>query len=317
MVERYGKTTLPLPCGKCLHCGINRRRMWEHRCMLESMAHEQSSFWTLTLDNEFLWYRERECNLDPMDLTRFLVRLRKELKDVGRSYRYFGVGEYGVPGTYEVKPPRYKYGVAKGFSRKRERLLGRPHYHLLLFGVGAYEKGLIEKCWVYGAYENRFSKWEGIEIGNVSGDELNRKTTAYCCGYTADKITKEREEIVAGRTCEFQKASTHPSGIGDPGLKMIADELKDNPGWDNNTIITSLNHGSKRWPLGRYLINRWIYHMDIPYEEVQRFRHEYFDALDEYCGNGEVFIENLMEDYAQKRKKQARIYKIRDRRSYL
>lgn len=317
MVEKYGKTTMPIPCGKCLHCAINNSRTWQHRIMLETMAWEQSSFWSLSMDNEYLYYRNKDptkyrCELDPMDLTRFFQKLRRELKKYDRLFKYFAIGEYGVPGRFKVAKGKGKPGGWK------DRLLGRPHYHCMLFGVGSHEKGLIEKCWRYGNYKNRYAEWEGISIGNVDSGDVNKDTAQYVTAYCKDKITKDREDIVFGRASEFQRSSTVPAGIGDGGLKIVADELKDDPHWDNETIISEINHGGKTWPLGRYLMNRWIIHMDIPPKEVQKFKNAYRNCLiDEHCGNGEIFMENLMEATEQRRKRQARIYKIRSKRRYL
>jgi hypothetical protein len=316
--KRVLKRTIPVPCGYCIHCRINASRIIQHRIMLESTAWESSCFLTLTMDDEYLYYKNKKddkfkCELDPMDLTRFFQKLRKELKEDGRKFKYFAIGEYGKPGVF-----RSKFRIKPAAYCKKERKLGRPHYHVILFGVAAFEKGLIRKCWRYGNYKNRFSEWEGVSIGDIDFGQLNKDSASYVAGYCTKKRTKETNEIRAGRAKEFQKQSIRPAGIGDGGIKEIADQLRDDPHWDNDTIITELIQGNRAWPLGRYLMNRWIHHMEIPTEVVERYKDEYTNCLiDEHCGNGKIFIQSIMEESEGRRKRQIRLNKIFDKRRYL
>lgn len=112
---------VPFPCGQCLACRINKRRVWTHRLMLESYCHVASSFVTLTYNDEFLPDGNSLCK---RDVQLFLKRLRKQL---GFQIRYYCAGEYG------------------------EKTL-RPHYHLIIFGLSPDIKteGVIEKCWPFG-----------------------------------------------------------------------------------------------------------------------------------------------------------------------
>ena len=98
-VEAYG-------CGQCLPCRVNRRRIWTHRVLLEAIKSSESSFITLTYDDENL---PENGSLCPSHVRDWLKRIRKKVEP--RKLRYFLVGEYGD----ETK---------------------RPHYHVALFGVG-------------------------------------------------------------------------------------------------------------------------------------------------------------------------------------
>jgi hypothetical protein len=110
------------PCGQCLPCRFNRRRLWTHRIQLEAKLHDFSTFATLTYSDDCL----PACGtLVKRDYQNFLKRLRKRLSVVSRSLRFFAVGEYGDE------------------SR-------RPHYHIILFGVAQSEVTLLQSCWPLG-----------------------------------------------------------------------------------------------------------------------------------------------------------------------
>lgn len=108
------------PCTKCLPCRFNRRRMWTHRIVLESLQHSESSFLTLTYDDDHL---PAGGTLVPRDVQLFIKRLRKFIEPL--KLRYFFVGEYGDK-TW------------------------RPHYHAALFGIGTGFAGIIKEAWPAG-----------------------------------------------------------------------------------------------------------------------------------------------------------------------
>lgn len=105
----------PLPCGRCLPCRINKRRMWTLRILLEESVHAESVFVTLTFNDES--YPSDGC-VYPKTLRNFINRLRYRIG----TFRYFGVGEYG--GTN-----------------------GRAHYHVILFGVSRLYERKIHQAW--------------------------------------------------------------------------------------------------------------------------------------------------------------------------
>jgi hypothetical protein len=105
------------PCGQCMPCRINHKRMWTGRIVLEA-AHSPiaSSFVTLTYNDAHL---PKNGSLDLSGLQRYIKRLRKA--SLG-AIRYFAVGEYGD----KTK---------------------RPHYHLALFNVPPEEEAKIQDKW--------------------------------------------------------------------------------------------------------------------------------------------------------------------------
>lgn len=115
----------PFPCGQCLPCRINKRRLWTHRILLESKCHEHSTFTTLTYSPDNY---PQGGNLVPPHLQLFLKRLRKA--ESPRLLRFFAVGEYGDDTE-------------------------RAHYHAVLFGLGADSIKRIENAWGLGFVDAR------------------------------------------------------------------------------------------------------------------------------------------------------------------
>lgn len=209
---------MPYPCGWCLPCRINRRRLWTHRLILESKCHEQNGFLTLTYDDDHL---PEGGSLEHDALSGFVKRLRENRKRdspvADHRFRFFGVGEYG--------------------SRKF-----RPHYHLCLFGVGFHWRGSIEKSWTLGGLDFR---------------ALSPELAQYCCGYTVEKLTKPCDSRLGGRHPEYARMSNRP-GLGALYVRQnVAAVLNTSVGAQtlasDGDVPAMLRHGSRLLPLGRYL----------------------------------------------------------------
>lgn len=91
-----------VPCKKCLGCLQSRRNQWLSRCLIEAKEFESNLFITLT-------YNDEDCPpcLVRKDYQDYMKRLREALPYKVRQYYS---GEYG-------------------------ELLGRPHFHQILFGM--------------------------------------------------------------------------------------------------------------------------------------------------------------------------------------
>lgn len=208
----------PIPCGQCMACRINKRRMWTARLMLESLCHTSSAFVTLTYNNEHCTgqLEKRDCQL-------FLKRLRFHVSKFfpDARIRFYLCGEYG-PKTY------------------------RPHYHAILFGLPESLATLhfIEKCW---------SDHDGKKIGNVYlGYDCSMHAMRYVAGYCTKKYLK-KDSLIFGPTKEpeFSLMSRMP-GIGVPALQLIASELVSK----NVTQHHIIQLGQRTFPLGRTLAKK-------------------------------------------------------------
>ncbi len=120
--QSVGPEWLEVPCGHCIACRIARTREWTIRLLHESEFWDDTSFITLTYNDDFL---PSDGSLVPRDLTLFFKRLRKDLEKDKRKIKYYACGEYGD-------------------------IFGRPHYHAIVFGLSPKDKELIEENWPYG-----------------------------------------------------------------------------------------------------------------------------------------------------------------------
>lgn len=174
---------IPIPCGSCVGCRLDRAKDWTARLLLESAQWPHRYFVTLTYDDEHLPLDDKSRPvLVKLHLSAFLKRLRNIFK-----FRFFGCGEYGD-------------------------LTGRPHYHLILFsqdplfftdriGINRFHSDSISKCWCFGLHE-------------VSNAEAG--CFAYVAGYCAKK---QKEDLSCYPVPPFILMSRRP-GIGATNLNL-------------------------------------------------------------------------------------------------
>lgn len=209
---------VPIPCGSCIGCRIDRARQWAARLMLEKEYSTDTWFITLTYDNDHLVFgsdpvkvasaygdvwqypnvsKSGHLTLNREDYKNFNKRLRKRF---GSGIRFFLAGEYG------------------------ERT-NRPHYHGIYFnlplddcevfkvvhGVPYYTSKTIAELWPFGFHL----------IGKVSYD-----TCAYVSRYVTKKLhdvdVSKYEELGIER--EFCRMSRRP-GIGKQWFDDHGDDI--------------------------------------------------------------------------------------------
>lgn len=221
-------------CGQCLPCRLNRRRVWMHRIMLESMQYTDNAYVTLT------YAEEPTRGVDPRHAQLWLKRLRDKLEGL-RRIRYFIVGEYG------------------------ERTW-RPHYHAALFGYPccAYGRTRVEKGFCCPSCEVLRETWG---YGGIVCGTLTPESAAYVAGYVTKKLTRPDDPALEGRHPEFARMSLRP-GIGGDATHELASVVLQ---WANDApdVPTALRHGGRLLPLGRYLTRRLRVHCGRPPEAPQ------------------------------------------------
>lgn len=223
---------VPFPCGQCLPCRINRRRVWTLRLMLESMMHAESSFVTLTYTDDTLPYDSNyQATLCKRDLQLFFKRLRKTLYP--DTFRYFACGEYGSQ-TH------------------------RPHYHAIIFGVSP---ATLDPEWL--VYSGRsgtrqhpksllYNVWQ---LGLVHVGSVTQQSVQYVAGYVTKKLTKKDDS----RVKEFSLMSLKPA-IGARAVEYIVQTLQGR----EDEFKRQLRIDGKTWPVGRYLLDKIRERLAIP-----------------------------------------------------
>jgi hypothetical protein len=231
----YIKDTVPFGCGQCMPCRINKRRLWTHRIVLESMCHKDSAFVTLTYDNDHLPENNSLC---PKDLRNWQKNLRYHA-DI--PLRFFSVGEYGDKSH-------------------------RPHYHAAVFGLPSCSSGST-KCACTSCATLRAS-WDK---GFVYNGTLTKDSAQYIAGYVTKKMTNKKdpkvEEWLQGRHPEFARMSNRP-GIGAPAIKAIKEMLETDHGCDLlselNDVPDQIKIGGQVMLLGSYLKNKLRKEIGVP-----------------------------------------------------
>lgn len=228
---------LAFPCGQCQPCRVNRRRMWMHRILLESLCHSENCFLTLTYNDTTLPLislptGQEVGSLEPLHLRLWLKRLRERISPL--RLRFYAVGEYG------------------------ERTW-RPHYHVCLFGFQTCYRGQTKRHILSG--QRMWSQCcdrcrlvgETWGFGDVDLGTLNKDSASYCAEYTVKKMTRTDDPRLEGRWPEFARMSLKP-GIGADAMWEYASEML-RYSLDETLIDVpaSAGHGKKNLPLGRYL----------------------------------------------------------------
>lgn len=145
------------PCGKCPVCMQKRANEWSLRISLEARDYEHLAFVTLTYSPEKL---PADYCLVPSHISSFMKRLRTYAQRLGfdGSIRFYGVGEYG---------------------EKR----GRPHYHLVIFGLPPRFWSAIRDAWRGSIVDIQIPR----SLGAVA---------AYVAGYVVKKLYTEAKVVM-------------------------------------------------------------------------------------------------------------------------
>lgn len=183
--------------------------------MLELHHHRSAVFLTLTYSDEHL---PKGGVLVKRDLQLYLKRLRMACSPI--RIRFFAVGEYG------------------------ERT-SRPHYHLIVYGLGPENEDIITKAWSLGF----------VHIGSVTSDSIQ-----YCTGYVSKKMTAVSDPRLEGRPPEFAVMSRRP-GLGAASAQLLGEDLTKSSGaalWlaREGDVPKVARMDGKFFPLGRYMVGK-------------------------------------------------------------
>lgn len=186
---------LRLPCGRCRACRIARSREWYVRLTHENYYWEDAIFATFTYSDENLI--ESGVSLCKEDFQYMIKRLREEVYP--RKIKYYGCGEYGEkPYVLEM---RGAYPLI---------LDGRPHYHIIIFGVSIGEhksqriQGDVRQI-IEGPLKTAWQDKGMIGVGSVTKDSMR---------YVTDYVHKKLYGKAALLDNRVQPFSLCSQGIG-------------------------------------------------------------------------------------------------------
>lgn len=191
-----------VPCGKCYNCRKQQAYAWSVRIQMEQLSHPQSEccFLTLTYDDAHL-----PPELNHKHVQKFMHTLRVIIdRHCGAKIRFFLSGEYGSK-------------------------LGRPHFHLMLFGYDFFKDAQFSMRSQSGAflYTHDFIN-RAWPYGLASFGEVTAASAMYVAQYTTKKLLTS-DELLEGRTPPYIQMSRRP-GIGHQYLIDHAEEIANDGG---------------------------------------------------------------------------------------
>lgn len=166
---------MPIPCGHCIGCRLDRSLSWALRCVHEASLYPDNCFITLTFDEKYI---DKNGSLVVADFQNFMKRLRQKIEP--KTVRFFHCGEYG---------PKFS----------------RPHHHACLFGYDFPDKVLISKTRGNYVYSSALlsSLWP---FGFHTIGAVTFESAAYVARYVLKKWSKE--ELSGADLYEAMKASS-------------------------------------------------------------------------------------------------------------
>lgn len=207
---------LKLPCSACVGCKLEYSRQWSVRCIHEASYHKSNCFITLTYDNAHL---PEFGTLVKKHVQDFFKRLRSRFPDY--PMKYYHCGEYGDK-------------------------LGRPHYHILLFGFDFSDKTYYSERRgnVYYVSELLAQIWP-------FGKAILGDVTLQSAGYVARYATKKQYGRFASRYYgkRIPEYATMSNGIGE---RWFYDNWRDVYPADDIIILNHKNKPVRHKPPRRY-----------------------------------------------------------------
>ncbi len=227
-------------CGQCLNCRIDRQRVWTCRILLESKFYAETSFITLTYNDEHIPkivddQGNISFTLSKTDLDTFIAKLRVAYRHMDGNFRFFAAAEYGMDEN-------------------------RPHYHVVIFGMGCQFEEMVEKTWGKGF---------------VTMTEIIPQRAAYVAQYTLKKNWKWLEGQHSAVIPEFSRQSRMP-GVGALNIciRYLSDLMTTKAGSEyiaNTTdVFRNIQIDGKLLPLGQYLRAKLRERLGIPRLRVDR-----------------------------------------------
>lgn len=213
--------------------------------LLEQAAHSESSFITLTYDDEHLplVYNPEDGEwvptLEKSHLQNFMRYVRRDMSKNGLTIRYFASGEYGEK-------------------------CGRPHYHAIMFGIGPQYREFFATKWKHGfvsAYEANSASMAYVAKYCLKGSADPGEAHEKLVMRAGDEYKRQDRKLIIERSvpivAPFRISSKRPA-IGATLAPNIADSLnpvlsRDLPPGASAPLLNSVRMGGQKYPIDRTL----------------------------------------------------------------
>lgn len=233
---------IKLPCSYCVGCRLEYSRQWSLRCVHEASCYQSNCFITLTYDNAHL---PEHGSLVVEHFQGFMKRLRERYSDV--KMKYYHCGEYGDK-------------------------LGRPHYHVLLFGFDFADK--VYKCSRRG---NQYFESQILDKIWGHGKCILGNLTLQSAGYVARYAVKKQYGMKKSFGKRIDEYATMSNGIGRQWFYRNYQDVYAN---DFIIVLNAKNQPVKHKPPRRY--DEWFKEIDpVRYAEIKRNRMDLAESLPE------------------------------------
>lgn len=253
-------------CGQCVSCRITKRMAWTLRILLESKLYADSSFVTLTYDDE---HYPSDGNLSKDDLQRFIKRLRRRLGD--HKIRYYACGEYGEKS-------------------------GRAHYHLIVFGMSSVlSDQIVKDAWTQGfSSVAPISRERAAYVAKhnskfMTKEEIGDRVPEF-------SLMSRRPGIGNGMVPNIVKAMKqgNVNFMDDDGF-MVREKLP-----------TVMRFQGRLYPVDNYLRNKIVDMLGLEDDELSNHMKFHFDDFNSYLINPEETYLEQTQSYlrAEKHKRQ-------------
>ena len=278
-------TQISVACGRCIGCRLDYSRKWADRMMLELEEAKKGIFVTLTYDNENLpvseyedtglrnitdkelikkeglvfdgdtWLKPKYGTLDKKHCQDFMKRVRRHWPEI--KIRFFLSGEYGENGTQ------------------------RPHYHVILFGIGLADLGKLVQFGRNEIGQNYYLSPEMEErwpFGHVLVADVSWQTCAYVARYVVKKLSGPMsvEYAKKNRIKEFCLMSRKP-GIGADYLRKHPDCL------DLMNINISTPEGGRKISVPKYYLKQLVSENKEENKLISTDKEKYDKIVEQRC----------------------------------
>jgi hypothetical protein len=229
------------------------------------LDYEQNIMVTLTYNDAYLPIDEL---VDKETVRNFIKRFRKLYATLKSDFRK----QTTIPWKY---PEKIRYFAAAEYGKED----GRPHYHIILFGLGPEWKENIWKAWSVDPNAKRWQeknngigctckfcrrqieKYGMYPMGHIDVEAIKPQRAWYVTKYLFKKSQREDINIQTGEVTYQKGFNAQSQGLARAAYSRIIDCIDSNPirffskeGYTESPV-NCITVGKRKYPLGQYFRN--------------------------------------------------------------